>query len=261
MTDSIFARKKWLRRLLVGVGVALLWLGIWWLCARIIAHPIKLPTPPAVGAALVRLLGTPRFWQTILSSLVRIVIAYLIGWIAGGVLAALCHAVSPLRPCFSPLMTVVRATPVVSFILLLWMLIGRDALPVFIASLMVMPVVFTELSSGLDALDRDLLEVTKIYQFSFARRLRYFYFPSLLPHIRAAAANSMGLCWKSGIAAEVIAFTNRSIGFSIYAAKDNFATDELFAWTAVVVLLSLLLEQLLRRLLRGNRPTGGDRHA
>ena len=58
------------------------------------------------------------------------------------------------------------------------------------------------------------------------------------------------MCWKSGVAAEVIGTPDHSIGEKLYMAKIFFSTDELFAWTAAVILLSFLFEKLVFRLLR-----------
>ena len=61
----------------------------------------------------------------------------------------------------------------------------------------------------------------------------------------------MGLAWKAGIAAEVLANTRNSIGGQIYGAKIYLETADLFAWTAVVVVMSVLLERLMLRLIGG----------
>ena len=68
----------------------------------------------------------------------------------------------------------------------------------------------------------------------------------------------MGLAWKSGVAAEVLCLPRPSIGTQIYNAKLYLEVPDLFAWTVVVVALSLVLEQLLRALLRSRK--GGISH-
>ena len=72
----------------------------------------------------------------------------------------------------------------------------------------------------------------------FARRLRGIYLPAVLPHFRSAASLGLGLCWKSGVAAEVIGIPGGSIGEKLYKAKVYLATPDLFAWTVAIVLLS-----------------------
>ena len=65
-----------------------------------------------------------------------------------------------------------------------------------------------------------------------------------LPYFRSACTVGLGLCWKSGVAAEVIGITSGSIGEALYNAKILFSTAELLAWTVVIVLLSLAFERL-----------------
>ena len=52
------------------------------------------------------------------------------------------------------------------------------------------------------------------------------------------------------MAAEVLCQPKLAIGTQLYYGKIYLETDRLFAWTAVVIVLSVLLERLLRRLLR-----------
>ena len=78
----------------------------------------------------------------------------------------------------------------------------------------------------------------------FSRRLRGIYLPAVLPHFRSAASLGLGLCWKSGVAAEVIGLPALSIGEALYNAKVYFLTPDLFAWTAVIVAVSVGFEKL-----------------
>ena len=54
---------------------------------------------------------------------------------------------------------------------------------------------------------------------------------------------------NSGIAAEVLTVPANSIGKMLYTSKLNFQIEELFAWTLVVIVLSLVIEQGLLTLL------------
>lgn len=82
-----------------------------------------------------------------------------------------------------------------------------------------------------------------------AKRVRYLYVPAALPYFRSACTVGLGLCWKSGVAAEVIGLPNGSIGDALYRAKITLSTGELFAWTFVIILLSAAFEKLFLRAL------------
>ena len=71
---------------------------------------------------------------------------------------------------------------------------------------------------------------------------------SLLPHFRSAASLGLGLCWKAGIAAEVIGLPAGTVGEALYNAKVYYETADLFAWTVVIVAMSVVVEKLFLRL-------------
>ena len=141
---------------------------------------------------------------------------------------------------------------------IIWL--GRGVLPAFITGLMVLPVVWANVSQGLDGIDSQLLELAQVFRLPRGRVFRRITLPSVLPHLRAALCSALGLGWKAGVAAEILTVPARSIGKRIYEAKIYLETTELFAWTAAVVLLSLVIERLLLRLV-GRIGKKGGAHA
>ncbi len=115
---------------------------------------------------------------------------------------------------------------------------------------MVLPVIYTNVLQGIDGADPKLLEMASVFRMPFFRKVRYIYIPSVLPALVSAASVSLGFCWKSGIAAEVIGLPTGSIGEKLYEAKLYLMTGELFAWTAVIVLVSVVFEKLVMLLIR-----------
>ena len=66
----------------------------------------------------------------------------------------------------------------------------------------------------------------------------------MLPYFRSAASLALGLCWKAGAAAEVIGLPAGTIGERLYTAKIYLQTPDLFAWTAVILILAAVFERL-----------------
>ena len=238
------------------------WVGVWHLGAWLVelrvegrGNELLLPYPMSVARSLIRLAGEGTFWSTVAASLMRILTGMILGTAAGIGMAVLTSVSSWCDCLISPAIRVVRATPVASFILLVLLWTGRNSVPVIIAALMVLPVVWEIFSRGIAATDRQLLEMAKAYRFSGFKTVRLIYIPSLRPCFSAALTNAMGLAWKSGAAAEVLCLPKQAIGTRIYNAKQYLEIPELFAWTVVVVTLSLILEKLLHRFL--NHRKGG----
>ena len=233
------------------------WLGAWQLGALLVdrhvggrGSELRLPFPAAVLSALLRLAVRPVFWQSVAASLLRVVAGLVLGALLGALLAALTSASLWCDRVLSPAVRVIRAAPVVSFILLVLLWTGRDTVPTVISALMVLPVVWDSLCRGIESTDRGLLELARAYRFSQWKTVVLIYLPSLRPYILSALTTGAGLAWKSGVAAEVLCLPTLALGSRIYQTKYYLEIPELFAWTAVTVALSLLLERLLRSALQ-----------
>lgn len=225
------------------------WLGVWQFAAMAVGMELLLPTPLSVGRSLLVLAHTGEFWLSALYTLGRVVLGLAAGVLAGGLLALLTHFCRWADLLLSPAVRVVRATPVVSFILLVYLWVTRANIPGVIAALMVLPVVWGSVTAGLDAVDGKLLELARAYRFGRFKTLRLIYLPSLRRHLTSGVLTAFGLAWKSGVAAEVICPPRYAIGARIQQARTALETPELFAWTLVLIALSLILERLLRRAL------------
>ena len=94
-----------------------------------------------------------------------------------------------------------------------------------------------------------LLEMARLYRFGRRGTLRHVVIPSVTPAFVQSCLAAIGLCWKAVVAAEVIGVPRLAVGSRIYEAKIYLETDALLAWTVTIVLLSVLLEALLRRLM------------
>lgn len=246
-----------LKRILKNCIIALFWLGLWAALAFAVNKPLLLPGPWAVLTRLCELAATAPFWIITGKTLLRIGIGLICAIFAGVLLAGATCRFRLLRELFSPLLTIIQSTPVASFILLLLIWLGRDKLPSVIIVLMVLPVVWRNVTAGIQNTDTQLLEVAQIYRFSPMRTLYRVYLPSVSPYFFAACRTSLGLAWKAGVAAEVLTVPKESIGQMLYESKLYWETADLFAWTVTVILCSLIIEKLLAAAI-GRMEKGGD---
>ena len=228
----------------------LVWLLIWQLGAMAMDQQILLVSPIAVLIRLGTLAVEPSFWKAVGFSLLRITGGFFLGAAVGTVLAALSARLRRVEELLAPLLLAVKSIPVASFIILSLILFSSRNLSVLISFLMVLPVLYTGVLGGIRAMDKQMLEMAQVFQIPMPRRVRYVYLPQVLPYFRAACASALGLCWKSGIAAEVIGMPTGSIGERLQQAKIYLDTPDLFAWTLVIVLVSLAFERLFLALLQ-----------
>lgn len=232
------------------LGAVAIWLLLWQLASMAIGLPLLLPSPLAVLLRLGQLCTGADFWLTVASSLLRILLGFLLGVLFGTALAGLCWRFRLIDALARPLLGVLKSTPVASFIILALVWVKTTWLATVISFIMVLPLIYANVREGIDSADRQLLEMAQVFRLSRRKTFRYCYLPAILPFFLSAISSALGFAWKSGIAAEVLGRPARAIGSQIYDSKIYLETPDLFAWTLVVILLSVLLERLAVRFVR-----------
>ena len=226
-----------------------LWLLVWQggSVALAAAYPhggLLLASPVQAALRLLELLPSSAFWRAVGNSSLRIFGGFLLSCALALLLASLAAGRPWLRDLLGPPVAVVKAVPVASFIILALVWLDAEALSLFISALMVFPPVYLNVLEGLRQTDPKLLELARVYRIPFRRRVWGVYLPQVLPYFRSAASLALGLCWKAGAAAEVIGLPEGTIGERLYTAKVYYQTPDLFAWTAVILVLSAVFERL-----------------
>lgn len=237
----------------VRLWAAAVWLLAWQLASMALAAAwphghLLLASPLASLGRLGELAVTAAFWRAVGWSSLRILGGFLLSCAAAAVLAVPAARRTWVRELLAPPVAAVKATPVASFIILALVWLDSRLLPLFIAFLMVFPTVYLNLLEGIRQTDRKLLEMARVFRVPFGRQLRDVYLPQVLPYFRSAASLGLGLCWKAGVAAEVIGLPKGSMGERLYTAKVYFQTPDLFAWTAAIVAVSAVFERLFLKL-------------
>lgn len=227
----------------------LFWLLVWQggsmaLAAAYPSGALLLASPVRAAARLLELLPSPAFWRAVGNSSARIFGGFSISCALAALLAALAAGRPWLRDLLAPLVAVVKAVPVASFIILALVWLDAESLSLFISALMVFPPVYLNVLEGIRQTDLKLLELAQVYQIPLVRRIWGIYLPQVLPYFRSAASLALGLCWKAGAAAEVIGLPAGTIGERLYTAKIYLQTPDLFAWTAVILALAAGFERL-----------------
>ena len=232
------------------LAASVFWLGVWQAAAAAIGQEVFLVSPVQAIGTLVELLPQAEFWQRIGFSAGRILLGFGLGALSSAVLAVAAEKWEWVDALLAPVMQLVKATPVASFIILALVWVSGSSLSVLISFLMVLPVLYSAVRTGIGSADRQLLEMAQVFRLPLGRRLRAVWLPAVLPAFRQGCSVALGICWKSGVAAEVIGLPDGSIGDALYRAKITLSTGELFAWTFVIILLSAHLRQ------RGGRGPG-----
>lgn len=226
------------------IGIILFWLLAWQLLSMAIHNSILLAGPVESLEALGQMILTVEYWKAILFSLIRIIGGFFCGSTLGVVLAWGSYRVRLLQDFLKPFISVLKAVPVASFVIILIIWAGNRMLSFYISALVVLPLLYINTLNGLRATDEKILEMAEVFRIPMLRRLRYIYVPSVYPYLYSAFQAALGMAWKSGVAAEVIGQPLGSLGNGLYQSKIYLETAELFAWTITIVVVSFLSEKL-----------------
>ena len=225
------------------------WLAVWQAAAMAIGQEVFLVSPVQALRCLLRLLPQADFWHRVGFSAGRILLGFGLGALSSAVLAVAAEKWEWVDALLAPVMQLVKATPVASFIILALVWVSGRSLSILISFLMVLPVLYSAVRTGIESADVQLLEMAQVFHLPLVRRVKAIWLPAILPAFRQGCSVALGICWKSGVAAEVIGLPDGSIGDALYRAKITLSTGELFAWTFVIILLSAGFEKLFLALL------------
>lgn len=228
----------------------LFWLAIWQLASHFLGEPLLLVSPIAVLKRTSELMFLESFWQSILFSLSRIATGFFLGIVIGTLFAIVAFRYKKVSELLAPLILVIKTIPVASFIILVLIWVSSKNLSILISFLMVFPIIYTNVLNGIYETNKELLEMAQVFSLSPWKKIRYIYLSQVLPFFQSGCSLSLGLCWKSGIASEIIGIPKNSIGENLYHAKIYLNTSDLFAWTFVIIVISIGFEKIILLLLK-----------
>jgi NitT/TauT family transport system permease protein len=231
-------------------AAALFWLAVWHIGSLLVGEEILLVSPLAAASRLFDMVRTPQFWSTAWFSLTRIMGGFMLALVSGIMLAAAATRFPLAKILLAPLTGAAKSVPVASYTILCLVFMRARHLPVVIAFLMTLPIVYDTLLEGLRNTERKMLEMARVFRVPAFRRIWAIYIPQALPYLISAVGVGVGIAWKSGVAAEVIGMSPGSVGDRLYGAKLHLDMRGLFAWTIAVMLICFIMEKLLLLLIK-----------
>ena len=234
----------------------ILLVGVWYIVAIAVGKEVILPMPHAVIVSTFELFADGGFYLALSSSLLKILISFVIALVFGVALAVLSANFIVFERLLYPLIIVQRATPTMSVIFLCLLWFGKNISPVIVALLVIFPVLYSSVLTAIKSCDKRLIEMSALYKVRKATMVKKLYLPYVADTVYSDCVSVLSLTVKLIIAAEALSMSNLTLGRLMQISNDNLETARLFAVTVVAVLLSVLLEFMLkgiRYLLRRKR--------
>lgn len=218
---------------------------LWYLLFLAVDHRLILPSPLDVLLTLWGLAGKGSTYVIVGLSLSRLLIAVFSSAFFGILLGSLAGLHQKASWVMHPYVTILRTIPVISIVVILLIVLGFTITPYIITFLMVFPIIYQAALEGIKGIDSSYIDVYKLETHDIKLAFKYMYYPLIKPYIILSFLQSFGLGLKVLVMAEYLAQTKHSIGDALYLAKINLDYASVFAWTVILILLSIGLEFLI----------------
>lgn len=261
MKPSIMQRENnnnpWFAAPVKGALILAFWLVLWQLGSMAVGKEVLLPSPASTFSRLWQLAGTGDFYLDVGATMGRVIFGILLSFAAGLITSVMAYLIPVVKDVLGFAVHILKSTPVMAVIIFALLWLSSDNVPIFVCFLMCYPIVYTNILTGLDSLNKEYIEMSQVYHLRTRDLIGSVYLPFVGPHIKSALSLTTGLSWKTVVAAEVLSSPSRSMGYNLLNAKVYLETESLFAWIIAIVALSMVFEKVVRLLLkkgsRGNR--------
>jgi NitT/TauT family transport system permease protein len=216
------------------------WAGLSWRYGAYV-----LPSPRAVLAGLAAIVVSGDIWRHTGASLARIAVGFGAAVTVAVLLGLVAFLSRTARGVVRDVVTVLNATSVFVWIVLSLIWFGLSAwAPIFTTFMVTLPVVAQNIVDGVEQVDRRLLEMAEVYRLSGRERFRAIVAPSTLPFLLAGMKVGFGLALKVSVIAEIFGVTT-GIGYIMNYSREILATQMVFAWAIVMILIMMVTDTLV----------------
>lgn len=225
----------------------------WKLASALVSREIILPAPERTAMEIVRIVSSPTFFETVVTTLRRVAVSFGMAVLASIVVGLAAGLARTVEDMLHAPVTVMRSVPTMGVILLSLIWLNSEGAPLLVCALVTFPIMYAAMVAAIRAVDPLLSEMHRVFHIGFWRRVRHFYLPSVVPHLRAGMAVALGLNVKVMIAAEVLSQPQVGIGTMFQIERARLNTPGVFAWSAIVVVLAAVLDAILVTATRQHR--------
>lgn len=236
-----YFKKNWLNFTLGALSLIAMWL-VWVIATKTVKNEYVVPGVKQTFSSLFALFGEKIFWLALLSSLKKVLYAFLISFVLALAVSLLCKVFKPLGAFLKPMLTTVRTLPTMAVLVLILIYTTKTVAPVIVAILVLFPMIYAQFTVAFDGIDDGVISAVKAYKLSKTQAFFKVYLPMVAPSVVSHTGSNLSFGIKLIISAEVMARTYTSIGGMMQAANGVFDVSRLAALTIVSVVLGLVVE-------------------
>lgn len=235
------------RKVLIWSIYFILWQGI----AMMVNQSIILPSFLDVLNRLISILIDSSFYQHLFVTLIRVVLGTMVAFILSFIFAILSYDYKFVEQILKPLVLISKTIPNITYILLVLIWFSREMSVFFVTLFILFPVLYTQISTGLFGINPEHLEVLKLYPETYYHRLTKVIIPLIKISLFEGLKGALSLGFKVGVMAEILGQVQPGLGYLMHIARMNFETVDLFAYTAIMILVVVIIEKSMDQIKRG----------
>lgn len=218
-----------------------------WKAVSFFFLPILLPGPVELVDRVITVFGKADsflvVWKTFLRVLQGLILSMLIGTGMGLLMGSRRNAEAFLDSWVMVLLTF----PAVcwAFLSVLWFGLSEVG-PVFTIVLIVFPFVTINVWEGTKAVDKNLLDMAKVYGSKWGLTVRKLLIPQLTPYLFSALRIAFSLSWKIALVSEAFGVSS-GVGQKLTFWFEDTRVDMMLAWGVSFMIVMVLIDVLIFR--------------
>lgn len=217
-------------------------LVVWWIAYLAAGNELIVPPVSNSMGKVWEMLGKSWFWKCFFSTFLRVLFAFSLSFVLAAIFAVIAYLLPSFGLFLSPIMAALRSLPVLAVTLILLIVFGAGGAPVIVAFLSLFPTLYTGILAALSGIDKNLLDVGRVYGASVKKRVFRVYLPLIAPYILREGAGALSFALKLVVSAEVVANTAKSLGGMMQESQAYMDLPQLFALVVVTFVVALCLE-------------------
>ncbi|MCM1466951.1 MAG: ABC transporter permease subunit [Alistipes sp.] len=234
-----------------------LWLIVWEIFSNLVKDKIPFAGPVMTVAALAEAAVHKEFYVAVWTTFSGIALGFFVAMVIGTLLGYLAYFHEKVDYMITPVIGFFRYIPMITFTILAIMWSKASALAFEVSIFLSMPVIYRHTLTGLKNSDQHYLNRVRAIKMPPVKKFIYLYQPVKMAEYIPGCHRALNMCWKSGIIAQFLGNSVNSIGSMLYQAQTDADVAGIFAWTIVIVGLSVAFEQIVIRLLSTDRYNAG----
>jgi NitT/TauT family transport system permease protein len=216
-----------------------------WAVAAALAQSRLLPGPLAIAAATFADTRSGELPFQMACTLARVVGSFAIAMVLGTI-GGYAMGRSKVADRFADSWLVVLINmPALVTIIFAYIWIGLNETAAILAvAINKLPNVIVIVREGARALDPEIDEMAKVFQFSAFKRIRHVVIPQLAPYLAASSRSGLSIVWKIVLVVELLGRPN-GVGFVLGSAFSLFDMARILSYAICFIVLMLVIESLL----------------